>query len=420
MNPENTLWMGGILPNMTEQQIINSFKYFQFFPTNVKFIKDKQKNKNKSYCFISFKSDKEAYKALCTLNGQKIPNTEIVFNLNWADNQSTLKTIYVGGLNLYATHEDLYLLFASKYKSIHSAKIIKENGISKGYGFVYFKDNNDYFRALNEMNGCYFFGNKIKVNEQTKKDEDRNNKTYNPGFNNKKNKNRIKNKEINNSNIINIGGINNIINKINNNIVNNNVNNFNQNIFINIKDNYTNLNNDNLLDIDRINKTNIVYGNNYILNNLTNNNNNLVETNNNLNLFKNLNNLNSISNSNNLFNKKNSSSFFLYNNNNQINNVNIPQEQHLSLGQEQKDIANTTNALTKKELNKKSGKETKNGSKLKNNNKLKKKYKLEILDKIDEITLNKKIHESILRTHLHIKKQFEKTGNKFICKYKYI
>ena len=64
--------------------------------------------------------------------------------------------------------------------------------------------------------------------------------------------------------------------------------------------------------------------------------------------------------------------------------------------------------------------ETKNGSKLKNNNKLKKKYKLEILDKIDEITLNKKIHESILRTHLHIKKQFEKTGNKFICKYKYI
>ena len=36
----------------------------------------------------------------------------------------------------------------------------------------------------------------------------------------KKNKNRIKNKEINNSNIINIGGINNIINKINNNIVN--------------------------------------------------------------------------------------------------------------------------------------------------------------------------------------------------------
>ena len=78
MNLENTLWMGGILPGTTETQILNSFRYFNIFPISIKFIKDKQKNKNKSYCFVSFKSFEEANNVLHFLNGKQIPNSEIV------------------------------------------------------------------------------------------------------------------------------------------------------------------------------------------------------------------------------------------------------------------------------------------------------------------------------------------------------
>ena len=107
MNLENTLWMGGILPGTTETQILNSFRYFNIFPISIKFIKDKQKNKNKSYCFVSFKSFEEANNVLHFLNGKQIPNSEINFNLNWADYHG-VKTAYVGGLNLNVTKDDLF------------------------------------------------------------------------------------------------------------------------------------------------------------------------------------------------------------------------------------------------------------------------------------------------------------------------
>ena len=398
MNPENTLWMGGILPNMTESLILNSFKYFNIFPISVKFIKDREKNKNKSYCFITFKSYEEANKTLLLLKGKKLPNSNITFNLNWADYQGALKTVYVGGLNPKITNEDLFSLFAQKYKSIHNAKIIiNEHGISKGYGFVYFKEDEDYYRCLKEMNGFNFFGNNIKVNEQTKKDDEKINPFNSSNrINNKKNRNNNKYnfQQRNNNNIINNSNINNIINNINNNITNNNINNINQNIFINLKDN------NNIIDVETINKMKIIYGNG---NNIKNRINNVLGMNNNF-----INNENNFNNSfsENLFNKKKKSSFYLNNNKNQLNG-NTSIENITNLNNET--IINKNNNIKKE-----TKKENKNNTKIKNN--LRKKYKLEILDKIDEITLCKKIHESILRTLFYNKMQFAKTGNKFKSK----
>ena len=51
----------------------------------------------------------------------------------------------------------------------------------------------------------------------------------------------------------------------------------------------------------------------------------------------------------------------------------------------------------------------------KNNNN--KDYNLEVLDTIDDITLTKKVHESILRTFEYHKKMFNSNGIKFKSKY---
>ena len=184
----------------------------------------------------------EANQAIIQLNDKKIPNTNINFKLNWANqNSEGCRNIYVGNLPPEVDYIELYSLFKSKYPSVHHTSIITENGVSKGFGFVYFIDKDDYDKCLKEMDGFIFHNNPLKVKERKKKSEEKNenkniiknNYKYNKLFdktininNNlkinqykKKNKNQINLKEINN----------NYFYKINNNFSFNNQNNFNSN-----------------------------------------------------------------------------------------------------------------------------------------------------------------------------------------------
>ncbi len=46
----------------------------------------------------------------------------------------------------------------NKYPSFQKAKVVrdKRSGKSRGYGFISFKDSQDYIRAMREMNGKIF------------------------------------------------------------------------------------------------------------------------------------------------------------------------------------------------------------------------------------------------------------------------
>ena len=379
MNLENTLWMGGILPGMTEINILNSFRFYNIFPTGIKLIKDKQKNKNKSYCFISFKSFQEANNVLQYLNGKRIPNSEIYFNLNWADYQGA-KTAYVGNLNLNVTKEDLFSFFKMRYKSVQNARVIYgDNGISKGFGFVVFKNEDEYLKCLKEMNGIYFYGNFIKVREQIKKEDNR--KRNN--LNNDKNSN---DNVLIKKNTININDIiiqNNIIN--NNNIINYNQNNMNIN----------NIENNNI-KINGFNSINNRYENNNIISKIQSD---KININNSESLSKiiedNKSNFKSNQIIDDLVNKINSSSIFLnINKNNKISKMD-------ENSNKQQINNNKQNILNEKMIKKENKK---------------RELKLEILEKIDEITLNKKIHESILKTLSYQKMLYIKEGIKFKSK----
>ena len=379
MNLENTLWMGGILPGMTEINILNSFRFYNIFPTGIKLIKDKQKNKNKSYCFVSFKSFQEANNVLQYLNGKRIPNSEINFNLNWADYQGA-KTAYVGNLNLNVTKEDLFSFFKMRYKSVQNARVIYgDNGISKGFGFVVFKNEDEYLKCLKEMNGIYFYGNFIKVKEQIKKEDNR--KRNN--LNNDKNSN---DNVLIKKNTININDIiiqNNIIN--NNNIINYNQNNMNIN----------NIENNNI-KINGFNSINNRYENNNIISKIQSD---KININNSESLSKiiedNKSNFKSNQIIDDLFNKINSSSIFLnINKNNKISKMD-------ENSNKQQINNNKQNILNEKMIKKENKK---------------RELKLEILEKIDEITLNKKIHESILKTLSYQKMLYIKEGIKFKSK----
>ena len=410
MNLENTLWMGGLLPGTTESQILDSFKYFNIFPVNIKLIRDKIKNKNKSYCFITFKSFEEAKNVLDFLDGKQIPNSDLIFRLNWSDYQGANKTVYVGGLSPNVTKEDLFLFFKQKYKSVHNARIIlDEKEISKGYGFVNFKSDREYYLCLKEMNGVNFCGNIIKVKEQIKKDED-----YYNGNNKKK-----KGNNINNNNSFNEKNIYNTI-FIKNNLIN--INSFTNNNDINLQNNINKYNNNRNNFMIKGNNPNL---NNNFIGNVNNNcdkmQNSYVNRNNINNVFNseinNIPNLNSNQLNECLINKKNVSSFFMKNNKNHENLKMANSESNLLINPKSNQNEPKKQSTPEKSVINKNNenKEQKNIT-IKNKNNGRKKFKLEVLEIIDEITLYKKIHESILRTFSYNQMQILKNGIKYKSK----
>ena len=200
MNEDYCLWMGDIDPKMDESIIRNIFRFYNVHPQDIKLIKDKKTNKIKNHCFIYFKNIFEANNTLNQLKGKTIPNTSFKFKLNWSNYiTSETKIIFVGNLNPLVDDTSLLNFFKSKYKSVLKAKIIKDNGKSKRYGFVTFKNLNDYRKSLIEMNGTFFKGTNIRVKEYIKKDEDENNNNQ-QSLNNNNNKLEYNNKINNNIN----------------------------------------------------------------------------------------------------------------------------------------------------------------------------------------------------------------------------
>ena len=163
MNAINTLWMGDIDPWIDESFILDSFISCGFKPESVKLIIDKRKNKFHNFCLINFSSLEEAKKALFNLNSKPIPKTNMFFKLNLIKNGENCNNVYVGNLPLFFNDVLLFYFFKSKYQSVYYATVITEKGVSKGYGFVHFNEEEEYEKCLKEMNGFIFGGKKIRV-----------------------------------------------------------------------------------------------------------------------------------------------------------------------------------------------------------------------------------------------------------------
>ena len=168
MKSANTLWMGDIEPWIDKLFIMNSFIKYGFKPTSVKLIVDKRINRFQNFCLITFETLEEANEALFKLNGKPIPETNIFFKLNVIKNKNNNYNIYVGNLPLYYDDNKLYEFFKSKYPSVYYASIINNKGISKGYGFVHFNNEEEYNKCLKEMDGIIIDNKKIKVKQKTK------------------------------------------------------------------------------------------------------------------------------------------------------------------------------------------------------------------------------------------------------------
>lgn len=101
------------------------------------------------------------------LNTKKFPDTNYYFKLNLVKyNSIHHQNLYIGNLLPKFSDMELYILFKSKYPSVYFASIIRINGISRGYGFIYFGNNEEYKRCLKEINGIVYRDKTLKVKEK--------------------------------------------------------------------------------------------------------------------------------------------------------------------------------------------------------------------------------------------------------------
>ncbi|KAL9092559.1 MAG: hypothetical protein Q9165_004363 [Trypethelium subeluteriae] len=178
---KTTLWMGELEP-WIDENFIRSVWFGMGEQVNVKMIRDKFSGSNAGYCFVDFTSAEAAAKAL-TLNGQMIPNTSRPFKLNWAsgggladrsrDDRGPEYSIFVGDLGPEVNEFVLVSLFQSRFASCKSAKIMSDpiSGMSRGYGFVRFSDEQDQQRALTEMQGVYCGNRPMRISTATPKNK---------------------------------------------------------------------------------------------------------------------------------------------------------------------------------------------------------------------------------------------------------
>ncbi|KAK9828082.1 hypothetical protein WJX81_001458 [Elliptochloris bilobata] len=171
-----TLWIGDLAYWCDETWLTSLFAGTGALES-VKVIRDKATSASAGYGFITFSSHTVAESVLTTYNGVPIPNTDLVFRLNWAAfgvgkiTSEADHSVFVGDLapevNDYALQEH----FRQYFSSVRSAKVITDpvTGRSKGYGFVRFGNEGERDRSLNDMMGHYIASRPIRVSLATAK-----------------------------------------------------------------------------------------------------------------------------------------------------------------------------------------------------------------------------------------------------------
>lgn len=178
---------------------------FSMFGTvvDVKVIRQRPSGQHAGYGFVEFANQYEAQHVLTTLNGLPIPNHPQgkAYRLNWATHGlSGAKgiggslhgdgvtgpefSLFVGDLAHDVTDFQLMHAFSQYYPSVKNAKVVIDpaTGMSKGYGFVKFADEEEKERAMREMNGAYISTRQVRCSQAQKKSDMLNNqKKKQPG-----------------------------------------------------------------------------------------------------------------------------------------------------------------------------------------------------------------------------------------------
>ncbi|KAL7941960.1 hypothetical protein V8C42DRAFT_164210 [Trichoderma barbatum] len=166
---KRALYVGGLDQRVTEdvlRQIFETTGHVQ----NVKIIPDKNA-KGYNYGFVEYDDPGAAERAMQTLNGRRVHQSEI--RVNWAYQSNTTSKedtsnhfhIFVGDLS-NEVNDDILMQAFSAFGSVSEARVMwdMKTGRSRGYGFVAFRDRPDAEKALSSMDGEWLGSRAIRCN----------------------------------------------------------------------------------------------------------------------------------------------------------------------------------------------------------------------------------------------------------------
>lgn len=166
---KRALYVGGLDPRVTEdilKQIFETTGHVQ----SVKIIPDKNA-KGYNYGFVEYDDPGAADRAMQTLNGRRVHQSEIRVNWAYQSNQANKEDtsnhfhIFVGDLSNEVNDEVLQQAF-SAFGSVSEARVMwdMKTGRSRGYGFVAFRERADAEKALSTMDGEWLGSRAIRCN----------------------------------------------------------------------------------------------------------------------------------------------------------------------------------------------------------------------------------------------------------------
>ncbi|KAB5583659.1 hypothetical protein GE09DRAFT_1079603 [Coniochaeta sp. 2T2.1] len=140
-------------------------------------VKDRVSNRSKGVGYVEFKKE-ESVAAALQLTGQKLLGIPVIVQLTEAEKNRQVRTtessgnhpnsipfhrLYVGNIHFSITETDLQNVF-EPFGELEFVQLQKDdNGRSRGYGFVQFRDATQAREALEKMNGFDLAGRPIRV-----------------------------------------------------------------------------------------------------------------------------------------------------------------------------------------------------------------------------------------------------------------
>lgn len=140
-------------------------------------MKDRISGRSKGVGYVEFKSEETVQKAL-QLTGKPLAGIPIIVKLTEAEknrqarntestsghpNSIPFHRLYVGNIHFNVTEQDLQAVF-EPFGELEYVQLQKDdNGRSRGYGFVQFRDAGQAREALEKMNGFDLAGRPIRV-----------------------------------------------------------------------------------------------------------------------------------------------------------------------------------------------------------------------------------------------------------------
>ncbi|MES1905774.1 MAG: Nucleolysin TIAR, partial [Paramarteilia canceri] len=158
-----SVYVGGLAPEIDDASLLAAFKDYSDI-ISAKVIKDPKDDVSKGYGFVTFSNKESASEAMTGMNGSWI-NTSII-KTNWASRKDrnmarplkfeemykntsqTNTTVYVGSLDISASHDELKKMF-EKYGKVVDLKLY----LPKGYGFVKYSLKDEACNAIIGMSG---------------------------------------------------------------------------------------------------------------------------------------------------------------------------------------------------------------------------------------------------------------------------